>query len=142
MTDRIQRTKSEDSGPFYHGTKADLKLGDKLEAGFKSSYGEMKKANYVYLTATLEAAKWGAELAIGDAPGRIYCVEPTGDIEDDPNLTDQKFPGNPTRSYRTRKPLRIVGEVLNWEGHAQEELQSMRDHLAELKRLGIEAIND
>lgn len=131
-----------DAGPFYHGTKADLKPGDLLEPGYNSNYGERKKANYVYLTATLDAAKWGAELAAGDEPGRIYLVEPMGGIEDDPNLTDKKFPGNPTRSYRTRQPLRIIGEILNWDGHSQEELQKMRDHLDELKRLGIEAIND
>jgi rifampin ADP-ribosylating transferase len=134
--------KKEDSGPFYHGTKADLKPGDLLEPGYSSNYGLRKKANYVYLTATLDAAIWGAELAAGDESGRIYRVEPTGSIEDDPNLTDKKFPGNPTRSYRTCQPLRIVGEVLNWEGHAPEVLQKMRDHLDELKRLGIEAIND
>ncbi len=131
-----------DSGPFYHGTKADLKLGDFLEPSHSSNYGERKKAKYVYLTATLDAAIWGAELAVGDKPGRIYRVEPTGTIEDDPNLTDKKFPGNPTRSYRTPQPLRVVGEVLEWEGHSPEELQKMRDHLDELKRLGIEAIND
>ena len=85
---------------------------------------------------------WGAVLAVGDEPGRIYRVEPTGTIEDAPNLTDKKFPGNPTRSYRTRQPLRVVGEVLDWEGHSPEALQKMRDHLDELKRLGIEAIND
>jgi rifampin ADP-ribosylating transferase len=100
------------------------------------------KANYVYLTATMDAAAWGAELAAGDEPGRIYRVEPTGPIEDDPNLTDKKCPGNPTRSYRTRHPLRVLGEVLGWEGHSPEALKNMRDHLAELKRLGIEAIND
>lgn len=138
----LQSDRSLDSGPFYHGTKADLKLGDLLEPGHSSNYGEQKKANYVYLTATLDAAIWGAELAVGDEPGRIYRVEPTGTIEDDPNLTDKKFPGNPTRSYRTRQPLRVVGEVLDWKGHAPEELQKMRDHLEELKRLGIEAIND
>lgn len=138
----LQSDRSLDSGPFYHGTKADLKLGDLLEPGYSSNYGEQKKANYVYLTATLDAAIWGAELAVGDEPGRSYRVEPTGTIEDDPNLTDKKFPGNPTRSYRTRQPLRVVGEVLDWEGHSPEELQKMRDHLEELKRLGIEAIND
>jgi rifampin ADP-ribosylating transferase len=131
-----------DPGPFYHGTKADLKPGDLLEPGYSSNYGERKKANYVYLTATMDAATWGAELAVGEGPGRIYRVEPTGPIEDDPNLTDKKFPGNPTRSYRTRQPLRVVGEVLDWEGHSPEELQTMRDNLEELKRQGIEAIND
>lgn len=131
-----------DSGPFYHGTKADLKPGDLLEPGYGSNYGERKKANFVYLTATLDAAIWGAELAVGNGPGRIYRVEPTGDFENDPNLTDKKFPGNPTRSYRTRQPLRVVGEVLDWKGHSPEVLQTMLDHLEELKRLGIEAIND
>lgn len=131
-----------DAGPFYHGTKACLQPGDLLEPGYDSNYGTRKKANYVYLTATLDAAVWGAELAVNDEPGRIYRVEPTGAFEDDPNLTDQKFPGNPTRSYRTRQPLRVVDEVLDWEGHAPEALQKMRDHLEELKRLGIEAIND
>ncbi len=130
-----------DSGPFYHGTKAGLKPGDLLNPGYNSNYGERKKANYVYLTATLDAAVWGAELAMGDGPGRIYRVEPRGPIEDDPNLTDKKFQGNPTRSYRTKLPLRVVGEVLEWEGHSPEMLKHMRDHLEGLKRLGIEAIN-
>ncbi|MEA4969958.1 MAG: NAD(+)--rifampin ADP-ribosyltransferase [Candidatus Pelethousia sp.] len=131
-----------DAGPFYHGTKADLTPGDLLEPGYSSNYGTQKKANYVYLTATLDAAVWGAELAVGDGPGRIYRVEPAGAFEDDPNLTDKKFPGNPTRSYRTKHPLRIAGEVLDWEGHAPEVLQKMQDQLDELKRLGSEAIND
>jgi rifampin ADP-ribosylating transferase len=131
-----------DAGPFYHGTKADLKLGDLLQPGYHSNYGEGKKANFVYLTATLDAAVWGAELATGNAPRRIYLVEPTGSFEDDPNLTDKKFPGNPTRSYRTRYPLRVVEEVMNWQGHPPEVLKKMRDHLEELKRRGIEAIND
>jgi hypothetical protein len=132
----------KDAGPFYHGTKADLKPGDLLGPGYSSNYGERRKANYIYLTATLDAATWGAELGVGDGPGRIYRVEPTGPFEDDPNLTDMRFPGNPTRSYRTREPLRIVDEILDWEPHSPEVLQNMRDHLAELKRLGIEAIND
>lgn len=131
-----------DFGPFYHGTKADLKPGDLLEHGYSSNYGERKRANYIYLTATLDAATWGAELAVGDEPGRIYRVEPTGPIEDDPNLTDKKYPGNPTRSYRTQHPLRVVGEVVDWEEHSPGTLKNMRDHLDELKRLGIEAIND
>ncbi|MFY9189579.1 MAG: NAD(+)--rifampin ADP-ribosyltransferase, partial [bacterium] len=139
-----ERTQSRtlDPGPFYHGTKADLKVGDMLKPGYSSNFGQGKKANYVYLTATLDAATWGAELAVGDEPGRIYRVEPTGPIEDDPNLTDKKFPGNPTRSYRTKHPLRVVGEVLDWEGHSPEALKNMREHLDKLKQLGIEAIND
>ncbi len=131
-----------DLGPFYHGTKADLKPGDLLTPGYSSNYGERKKANYVYLTATMDAAIWGAELASGDGPGRIYQVEPTGPFEDDPNLTNKRFPGNPTRSYRTQYPLRVVDEVLGWEGHPPEVLAHMLEHLAELKRQGIEAINE
>ena len=130
-----------DPGPFYHGTKADLKPGEVLEPGYSSNYGERRRANHIYLTATLDAATWGAELGVGEGPGRIYRVEPTGPFEDDPNLTDKKFPGNPTRSYRTQAPLRVVGEILDWQPHSPEVLQSMRDHLEELKRLGIEAID-
>lgn len=133
---------ASDPGPFYHGTKVSLKPGDLLEPGHNSNYGAGKKANFVYLAATIDAAAWGAELAAGDGPGRIYLVEPTGPFEDDPNLTDKKFPGNPTRSYRTQHPLRVTGEVWDWKGHSAEALQSMRDHLEELKRLGIEAINN
>jgi rifampin ADP-ribosylating transferase len=132
----------EDPGPFYHGTKADLQPGDLLQAGYRSNFGEGRKANFVYLTATLDAATWGAELSAGDGPGRIYEVAPTGPIEDDPNLTDKRFPGNPTRSYRTREPLRVVGEVADWEPHGPEVLQAMRDRLAELDRQGVEAINE
>lgn len=131
-----------DEGPFYHGTKAELKPGDLLEPGYRSNYGKRKVAKYVYLSATLDAAIWGAELAVGNGPGRIYCVEPTGTIENDPNLTDKKFPGNPTRSYRTRQALRVIGEVTEWEGHDPELLQKMLDQLEELKRRGIEAINE
>lgn len=127
---------------FYHGTKANFKTGDQIEAGFNSNYGKQKKALYVYLTATLDAATWGAELALGEGRGRIYTVEPTGPIEDDPNLTDKKFPGNPTKSYRTKHALRVTGEVLDWKGHAPEQLRAMQDHLERLKEQGIEAIED
>lgn len=127
---------------FYHGTKADLKPGDLIGPGYNSNYGKRKKAAYVYLTATLEAATWGAELAVGDGPGRIYIVEPMGTFEDDPNLTDKKFPGNPTKSYRTRDPLLITGEVTDWTGHSPEQRKVMHDRLEELKRLGFEAIED
>lgn len=127
---------------FYHGTKSDLKQGDLIEPGFNSNYGKRKKASYVYLTATLDAATWGAELAAGEGCGRIYMVEPTGPFEDDPNLTDKKFPGNPTKSYRTKSPLRVIGEVLDWQGHSPEQLKTMKDHLDKLKELGIEAIED
>lgn len=127
---------------FYHGTRAGLKMGDLIQPGFNSNYGKQKKASYVYLTATMDAAVWGAELALGEGPGRIYIVEPTGPIEDDPNLTDKKFPGNPTKSYRSQSPLRVVGEVTDWQGHTPEQLKAMKDHLERLKQLGIEAIED
>ena len=142
MTDGGVTPGALDDGPFFHGTTADLRPGDLLTPGRGSNYGARRTASFVYLTATLDAAVWGAELAVGDGPGRIYRVEPTGPFEDDPNLTDQRFPGNPTRSYRTRHPLRVVEEVLEWEGHPPEVLQAMRDHLAELERQGIEAINE
>jgi hypothetical protein len=128
--------------PFYHGTKRDLKPGDLIAPGYESNYGKRKKAAYVYLTATLNAATWGAELALGEGPGRIYIVEPTGSIADDPNLTDKRFPGNPTKSYRSREPLRVTGEVTDWQGHSPEELKAMKDHLEELERLGVGAIED
>ncbi len=128
--------------PYYHGTRADLKPGDLIGPGYTSNYGTRRRANYVYLTATLDAATWGAELAVGDGPGRIYIVEPTGPIMDDPNLTDKKFPGNPTKSYRSREPLRVTGEVAEWQGHAPDVLRAMKDHLEQLKQHGIEAIDD
>jgi rifampin ADP-ribosylating transferase len=135
-------TASDDtiSGPFYHGTRADLRPGDLIAAGHASNYGQRRKAERVYFAATLEAAIWGAELAHGLARERIYVVEPTGAFEDDPNLTDRKFPGNPTKSYRTRDPLRVTGEVAEWQGHSPERLKAMKDRVEELKRLGIEAI--
>lgn len=126
---------------FYHGTRAELKPGDLIGPGYASNYGKRKKAYFVYLTATLDAAIWGAELALGEGPGRIYTVEPTGPIEDDPNLTDKRFPGNPTKSYRSREPLRVTGEVTGWQGHSPEALKAMKDNLERLKRLGIEAID-
>lgn len=131
-----------DKGPFYHGTKAELKVGELLEAGKKSNYGKQLTANFVYFSATLEAAIWGAELALGENRQRIYLVEPTGGFENDPNLTDKKFPGNPTRSYRTRQPLKIIGEVPEWTGHSEEQLQTMLKHVEKMKQQEIEAIND
>ena len=138
----IASTSDLGSQQFYHGTKANLKPGDLIEPGFNSNYGKRKKASYVYLTATLDAATWGAELALGEGSSRIYIVEPTGPIEDDPNLTDKKYPGNPTKSYRSRNPLRVSGEVINWQGHSPEQLKAMKEHLEQLKQLGIEAIED
>ncbi len=127
---------------FYHGTKAKLNIGDTIEAGFHSNYGQRKKANYVYFTATLDAATWGAELALGDGTGSIYIVEPTGPYEDDPNLTDKRFPGNPTKSYRTKHALKVTGEVMDWQGHPEEQLKAMKEHVQKLKEQGIEAIED
>ena len=129
----------EDPGPFFHGTKAQLNAGDMIVAGYSSNFGQRRNANHVYITATLDAAVWGAELAVGEGDGHIYEVEPTGPIENDPNLTDKKFPGNPTRSYRTREPVRVIGEVDGWEPHPPEVLQHMLDRLTELKALGVEA---
>jgi hypothetical protein len=131
-----------DSRTYYHGTKADLKIGDLIKPGHASNYGRRKKAAFCYLSETLDAAIWGAELAVGPGPGRIYTVEPTGPIEDDPNLTNKRFPGNPTKSYRSREPFRVVGEVKDWIGHSPEQLAKMQGHLEDLARRGIEAIEE
>ena len=131
-----------DAGPFYHGCKADMKTGDLLVPGFMTHYGTGKTSNCVYFTATLEAATWGAELAQGEGRGRIYIVEPTDAFENDPNLTDKKFPGNPTKSYRTCDPLRVTGEVAAWKGHSPEVLRAMKDRVEELRRQGVEAIDE
>ena len=118
---------------LYHGTRADLKPGDLIEPGYHSNYGKRTKASYVYLTRTLDAATWGAELAAGEGPGRIYVVQPTGPIEDDPDLTNRKFRGNPTKSYRSRDPLRVTGEIMDWQGHSAEALKAMKDGLAQTR---------
>jgi hypothetical protein len=118
----------------YHGTRAAIQVGDLIKPGHA--------ANHVYFARTLDAAIWGAELATGDGPGRIFIVEPTGPIEDDPNLTDKKFRGNPTKSFRSREPLRIVGELKNWQGHSPEAIQAMKDGLARINELGDENIDD
>lgn len=131
-----------DAGPFYHGCKADLAIGDELVPGFMTNYGTGRKSNFIYFSATLDAATWGAELAQGESRERIYIVAPTAPFENDPNLTDRKFPGNPTRSYRTRGGLRITGEVASWTSHTPEQLKTMRDHIAALKQQGIEAEDD
>lgn len=133
---------TEQTPTYYHGTKADLKTGDLIEVGFVSNYGTKRKSKYIYLSETLDAATWGAELAFGEGKERIYIVEPTGAIEDDPNVTDKKFPGNPTKSYRSQHPFKVVGEVRDWQGHSPEQLKIMKDHLEKLKEQGIEAIED
>jgi len=129
------------SGAYLHGTKADLRAGDLLVAGHRSHYGSGRRAGFVHVTQTLDAATWGAELAAGEGRGRIYVVEPTGPLEDDPDVTDQRFPGNPTRSFRTRAPVRVVDEVTDWVGHPAEQVAAMRAHLARLARDGVEAID-
>ena len=131
-----------DQGPFFHGTNADLAVGDLLVPGRESNFEGGRVMNHVYFTATLDAAVWGAELAAGDGRGRIYVVEPSGEFEDDPNVTDKKFPGNPTRSYRSRAPLRVVGELADWVGHSPEKLHAMREGLTALKQHGAARIED
>ncbi len=130
------------SQSFFHGTRADLKPGDVIVVGHQSSFTEAGPLSWVYCTGTLDAAIWGAELAAGSGRERIYVVEPTGPIFDDPNVTDKKFPGNPTLSYRSRDPLRIIAEVTNWQGHSPERLQQMKEGLAALKAAGRDMIID
>ncbi len=125
---------------FYHGTRADLKIGELIAPGFASNFGKREISVWVYLTATLDAAIWGAELAVGEGRERIYIVEPLGEMVDDPNLTDKKFPGNPTRSYRSQSPLRVTGEVENWQSHSPERLAEMKHNLRRLKEAGIAVI--
>ena len=127
-------------GTYFHGTKVDLKIGDYLQPGYLSNYENDRVAKYVYFTGTLDAAIWGAELAKGDTKERIYIVEPTGEFEDDPNVTDKKFKGNPKKSYRTKQPLKIVAEAINWTGHSPEVLQAMLDNLKKIEEAGIKAI--
>ncbi len=122
-----------DEGPFFHGTKADLRVGDLLTAGFRSNYRPDVVMNHIYFTALLDGAGLAAELAPGDATPRVYLVEPTGPFEDDPNVTDKKFPGNPTRSYRSRDPLRVVEEIAEWTRLTPEALQAWRDRLSALR---------
>ena len=133
-------------GPFYHGTKSVLKPGDELIPGYGSNFQEARASNNIYFTALLDTAAWGAELATAlagsEERGHIYIVEPLGPFEDDPNVTNKRFPGNPTESYRTREPLRVVGEVEDWEGHSPEVLQHMLDHLAQLREQGLDVIED
>ena len=130
------------AGVYLHGTKADLAVGELLVAGRESNFEDGRVMNHVYFTGTLDAAVWGAELAAGEGRGRIYLVEPSGEFEDDPNVTDKRFPGNPTQSFRSRGPLRVVGELHDWVGHSPEKRQAMRDVLAALKRQGAAQIYD
>ena len=132
------------SQSFFHGTRADLSPGDLIAVGYQSNFTDftdVKPLSWVYFAATLDAAIWGAELAVGNGPGRIYVVEPTGPIVDDPNLTDKKFPGNPTLSYRSRDPLRVIAEVTKWQGHSPERLQQMKENVARAKAEGANIID-
>ena len=131
-----------EAGVYLHGTKAELAVGDLLVPGRESNFKTGRVMNYVYFSATLDAAVWGAELAGGEGRGHIYTVEPTGAFEDDPNLTDKKFPGNPTQSFRSREPLRVVGELVDWVGHPPEKLEAMRAALDALQRNGSAQIQD
>lgn len=126
---------------FFHGTKADLKPGDLIAVGHQSNFTEAQPLSWVYFAGTLDAAIWGAELAMDGGRERIYVVEPTGPVEDDPNLTDKRFPGNPTLSYRSRDPVRVIAEVTKWQGHPPERLQEMKDGLARLKAQGADIID-
>ncbi len=127
---------------YFHGTRADLKPGDLIVVGYKSNFTDARPLSWVYFTSTLDAAIWGAELAAGNGRQRIYVVEPTGPVADDPNVTDKKFPGNPTLSYRSRAPLRVIAEVTGWHGHPPDRLQRMQDGLARMKALGTDTIID
>lgn len=133
------------TGPFFHGTRATFEAGDEVVAGHPSNYHDGRVSNHVYFAALLEPAVYGAELAValnGGGTERIYLVEPTGPFEDDPNVTDERFPGNVTRSYRSRHPVRVVAEVETWEPHPPEVLQGMLDHLARLRAEGLDVIED
>jgi len=134
--EKVPTASASGSRRFYHGTRADLKSGDLIQPGYLSNYCE-RKSQWVYFSETLQAATWGAELARGEHPGRIYVVEPTGVFMDDPNLTDRKFPGNPTKSYRSRDALRVLGECLEWQGHSPEDIAAMKNAIA-----GREPIED
>lgn len=130
------------SQTYFHGTRVDLRIGDFIKVGNNSNFGQRKNAKYIFLSATLDAAIWGAELAIGEGRERIYLVEPTGQIEDDPDLTDRKFPGNPTKSYRSTEPFKVVGEVTVWQGHQADQVKVMKSALEKLKEQGINSLND
>jgi hypothetical protein len=132
----------DDPGPFFDGTRADLRPGDLLTPGWRSNYGSGRRSRHIYLTATRDGAPLAAELARGEGPGRVYRVEPLGTIEDDPNVTDKRFPGNPTRSYRTTLPLRVVEEVIGWDPPAPQLVAHLRERMGELAELGIEAMDD
>ena len=133
-------------GPFYHGTRSALRAGTELVPGYGSNFQQGRVSHHIYFTVLVETAAWGAELASalagGGERGHLYVVEPSGPFEDDPNVTNKRFPGNPTQSYRTRHPLRVVAELESWQGHAPEVLEGMLDHLAQLREQGLDVIED
>ncbi len=133
-------------GPFFHGTKTEFVIGDELAPGHRSNYHDGRIANHVYFAALIEPAVWGAELAValggGTGQAHVYVVEPTGPFEDDPNVTNKRFPGNVTQSYRTRHPMRIVGELAAWESHPPDVLQGMLDNIAKLRADGLDVVLD
>lgn len=147
MAAQKSSSNSSEMGPqpfaqtYLHGTKASLSLGDYIVPGYTTNYDQDKKSKYVFLTSTLDAAIWATELAEGDGEPKIYLVEPTGPIEDDPDLTNQKFPGNPTCSYRSTSPLRVVGIVTEWQGHTKEQIAVMKEALTRLKANNTNSLN-
>lgn len=142
MNETISHIPTPFAQTYFHGTRADLKIGDYIRAGFNSNYEEDRKLRHVYVASTLNAAVLGAELAAGDGRERIYLVEATGPVEDDPNVTDKKFPGNPTMSYRSEHPFKVIGEVTVWQGHSPEQVKAIKDGLEKLKEQGINVILD
>ncbi|MGE2729645.1 NAD(+)--rifampin ADP-ribosyltransferase [Mycolicibacterium vaccae] len=142
MTEMPERFRVHESGAYFHGTKADLRIGDLLVPGRPSNFESGRISNHVYVTKVLDGAVLAAELALGEGAPRVYIVEPHGDVEDDPNVTDKKFPGNPTHSYRSREPFEVVGEMTDWVGHSAEYLDAFRAGLEELRRQGKAVIYD
>ena len=132
----------EFSQSYFHGTKADFKVGDQIVAGKNSNYEDGRKSKYVYLTSNLTVAIWGAELAAGEGSTKIYIVEATGELQDDPNVTNKRFPGNPTNSFRTLEPLQVIGVVTNWQGHTSEEIEARKEGLRQLMKSGAQIIED
>lgn len=142
MADTPERFVVHESGAFFHGTKADLRVGDFLTAGHRPNYRPEHTSNYIYMTMVLDGAVLAAEMAVGDGRCRVYIVQPHGDVEDDPNVTDKKFPGNPTRSYRSAEPVEIVGEMTDWVGHSPEYLDRFRAGLNALVDQGRAVLYD
>ncbi|MFA6977884.1 MAG: NAD(+)--rifampin ADP-ribosyltransferase [Ignavibacteriaceae bacterium] len=128
---------------FYHGTRTELKPGDLIKPGNNLDVdGRDKMTTYVYLTPNLDAAIWEAEIAVGEGSGRVYMVEPIGEVEDVSNLSHQKSQGHPWMSCCSREPLRVMGEITEWQVHSPEALKAMKDALAQLEQLGVEPIDD